>query len=184
MKSVCVDLCTFDNTPFHLWHCAFHVSVRPCLLLPAHGSAIVKCQKPSAAILCAIVVMAALLSEQQLAAARSVGAYPYLVMMGDAVPPKLAGGKVFVLQFDAKGEPLGRYVTPPYELIYWQSNAVHRWMVRELANGGHNVIYSSEPFDGWVVDARGQPKHHLLPRLPSKGLAGGSSHSSPSDAQG
>ena len=106
-----------------------------------------------------LFAMTALLSDQQVAAAMRVGAYPYLVMMGDVVPPKLARGKVFVLQFDVKtGEPLGRYVTPPYELIYWQSNDVHRWMLRVLANGGHNVIYTSEPFDGWVVDAGAQAK--------------------------
>ena len=101
----------------------------------------------------------ALLSQQQIAAAKRVDASPYLVMMGGCeVMPKL-NGKTFVLQFDVKtGEPLGRYVAPPYELVYWQSNGVNRWMLRVVANAGYNILLTSDPFDGWVVDAEAQAR--------------------------
>ncbi len=72
--------------------------------------------------------------------------------------PKLMG-KIFVLQCDAKtGVPCGRYVTPPFELAQWQANGVNRWLLRVGVNGGYNVIYTSEPFDGWIVDAGAQAK--------------------------
>ncbi len=82
------------------------------------------------------------------------GAYPYLVVIGD-VMPNLAG-KIFVLQFDAKtGDPLGRYISPPYELACWQLTGVNRWLLRAAVNGGLNVVYTSEPFDGWPGEPLG-----------------------------
>ena len=64
-----------------------------------------------------------------------MGAYPFLEMVGADAPSQLLG-KVFAMQFDATGQPVGQYMTADgfYELVFQQAR-YNYWTVRVLANG-------------------------------------------------
>ncbi len=64
-----------------------------------------------------------------------MGAYPFLEMVGADAPSQLLG-KVFAMQFDATGQPVGQNMTADgfYELVFQQAR-YNYWTVRVLANG-------------------------------------------------